>query len=108
MFAPISGLSLLDLIRFERSMACIHGLGSRTTAEYAAAVARRTNPVVALALAEEFVRLSRAQIVAAGADRPLPRQLVEVPILPRRDGEDGDHSHVLMFAEAPPRDGGGR
>ncbi len=33
---------------------------------------------------------------------------VKVLILPRRDGEEGDHTHVLMFAEAPPRDGGGR
>lgn len=79
MLAPISGYSLLDLIRFERSMACIHGLGSRTTAEYAAEVARQTNPRVALAVAEEFARLSRAQIAAAGADRPLPRSLVVLP-----------------------------
>lgn len=33
---------------------------------------------------------------------------VKVLIMPRRDGEECDHSHILLFAEAPPRDGGGR
>ncbi len=38
---------------------------------------------------------------------------VRVLVMPRRDGDSdgtsGDHSHVLLFAEAPPRDGeGGR
>jgi hypothetical protein len=33
---------------------------------------------------------------------------VKVIILPRRDGEEGDHTHVMMFAEPAPRDGGGR
>jgi hypothetical protein len=34
---------------------------------------------------------------------------VRVLVMPRREGEDGDHSHVLFFAEAPQRDGeGGR
>ncbi len=33
---------------------------------------------------------------------------LKVVILSRRDGEEGDHSHVLMVAEAPPRDGGGQ
>ena len=33
---------------------------------------------------------------------------VKVIILPRRDGEEGDHTHVMLFAEPAPRDGGGR
>jgi hypothetical protein len=33
---------------------------------------------------------------------------LKVVVMPRRDGEEGDHTHVLMFAEAPSRDGGGR
>ncbi|GGG34038.1 hypothetical protein GCM10010964_22470 [Caldovatus sediminis] len=33
---------------------------------------------------------------------------VRVLILPKRDGEPGDHSHVLLFAEAPQRGEGGR
>lgn len=33
---------------------------------------------------------------------------VKVVILPRRDGEEGDHTHVMLFAEPAPRDGGGR
>ena len=33
---------------------------------------------------------------------------VKVIILPGRDGEEGDHTHVMLFAEPAPRDGGGR
>lgn len=34
---------------------------------------------------------------------------VRVLVMPKRDGEEGDHTHTLLFAEAPPRDGeGGR
>ncbi|TVQ32333.1 MAG: hypothetical protein EA356_13475 [Geminicoccaceae bacterium] len=33
---------------------------------------------------------------------------VRVLVMPKRDGDDGDHSHVLMFADAPQRDGGSR
>jgi hypothetical protein len=33
---------------------------------------------------------------------------LKVVILPRRDGEEGDHTHTLLFAEAPPREGGSR
>ena len=33
---------------------------------------------------------------------------VKVIILPRRDGEESDHTHVMLFAEPAPRDGGGR
>jgi hypothetical protein len=32
---------------------------------------------------------------------------VRVVAMPKRDGDEGDHSDVLMFAEAPPRDGEG-
>lgn len=32
---------------------------------------------------------------------------VKVLVMPRRDGEEGDHSHVLLFAEAPARDAEG-
>ena len=32
---------------------------------------------------------------------------VRVLVMPKRDGEEGDHSHVLLFAEAPARDGEG-
>jgi hypothetical protein len=32
---------------------------------------------------------------------------VRVLVMPRREGDDGDHSHVLLFADAPQRDGGG-
>jgi hypothetical protein len=33
---------------------------------------------------------------------------VKVVILPRRDDEQGDHTHVMLFAAPAPRDGGGR
>ena len=33
---------------------------------------------------------------------------LRVLIMPRREGEEGDHSHVMLFAEAPPRDTEGR
>jgi hypothetical protein len=33
---------------------------------------------------------------------------VKVIVMPRRDGEAGDHTHTLLFAEAPQREGGGR
>ena len=33
---------------------------------------------------------------------------VRVIIMPRRDNEPGDHTHVLMFAEAPQREEGSR
>ena len=33
---------------------------------------------------------------------------VKVLVMPKRDGEEGDHSHVLVFAEAQPREGGER
>ena len=32
---------------------------------------------------------------------------VKVLVMPKREGEDGDHTHVLFFAEAPQRDSGG-
>jgi hypothetical protein len=33
---------------------------------------------------------------------------VKVIIMPRRDNEPGDHTHTLLFAEAPQREEGGR
>lgn len=33
---------------------------------------------------------------------------VRVLILPKRGGEPGDHTHTLLFAEAPTRGGDGR
>ena len=33
---------------------------------------------------------------------------VKVLVMPRREGEAGDHTHVLFFADAPQRDGGER
>jgi len=30
---------------------------------------------------------------------------VRVLVMPKRGGEEGDHTHTLLFAEAPPRDG---
>jgi hypothetical protein len=33
---------------------------------------------------------------------------VKVLVMPKRDGEEGDHTHTLVFAEAAQRDGGGR
>ena len=33
---------------------------------------------------------------------------VKVIILPRRDGEEGDHNHVMLFAEPTPREEGSR
>jgi len=32
---------------------------------------------------------------------------VKVLVMPRREGEEGDHSHTLLFAEAPARDAEG-
>jgi hypothetical protein len=33
---------------------------------------------------------------------------LKIIVMPRRDSEPGDHSHTLMFAEAPQRQEGGR
>jgi len=33
---------------------------------------------------------------------------VKVLVMPRREGEAGDHTHVLFFADAPQREGGER
>lgn len=79
MLAPIPGLILVDLVRFERAMVRIHRLGGRITLEHAATVARQTDPMISLAVAEEFARLDAAWIVAAGADRLVPRHLLVVP-----------------------------
>jgi hypothetical protein len=79
MLAPIPGYSPLDLIRFERNMYCIYSLGSRTTLEYGAAVARLTDPMISLGVAERFACLDPTWIVAAGADRSLRPRLVVVP-----------------------------
>ena len=31
---------------------------------------------------------------------------VRILILPKRDGEEGEHTHNLLFGEAPPRENG--
>ena len=33
---------------------------------------------------------------------------LKLVVLPKRDGDEGDHSHVLMVTAPAPRDGGGR
>ena len=79
MLAPIPGLRLVDLVRLERAMVSIHRHGVRTTLEHAAAVARLTDPMISLTLAEDFARLEPAWLTASGADRLIPRHLVAVP-----------------------------
>lgn len=79
MLAPIPGFSLVDLVRFERHLVRIHRLGGRVTLEYAATVARQTDPMISLAVAEQFAGIDPAWVAAAGADRLVPRPLTVVP-----------------------------
>jgi hypothetical protein len=57
----------------------VHRFGARTTSELGVDLARQTDPVIVLAVLEQYAGLTPERIVAAGADRLVPRCLALVP-----------------------------
>ena len=73
-------LAPLDLISIHRGAAGLRSLGDRACGEAWAETARGPiGPAAVLRLLGRYTRLSQAQLIAAGADRPLPRLLKAVP-----------------------------
>lgn len=70
----------LVLARIHRHAAHLQALGPRAVAEALTEFAKGLHgPAEVLGVLGRYGRLTPAQIAAAGADRPLPRQLVAVP-----------------------------
>jgi hypothetical protein len=70
----------LDLLRIHRLAAHLHRLGARPTGELLTELAAGPiGPVPVLATLERYRLLTPQQVVAAGADRMVPRHLVLVP-----------------------------
>lgn len=64
------------LLRINSAADRVHALGCRVSTEAWAQIARGpTGPDAVLQLLTDFARLTPQQLVAAGADRPIPRLL---------------------------------
>ena len=71
----------LVLARINRAAVHLQALGPRAVAEALTELAKgQHGPAEVLDMLGRYGRISRAQIAAAGGDRPMPRQLVEVPL----------------------------
>lgn len=70
----------LVLARIHRDAAHLQALGPRAVAEALIEIATsRHDPAEMLDLLSRYSRISRTQLALAGANRPLPRQLMVVP-----------------------------
>jgi hypothetical protein len=70
----------LDLLRIHSGAAHLHSLGARSVGELLAELAGGpAGPAPVLGALERYRRLTRAQVVAAGADRPLRPWLKVAP-----------------------------
>jgi hypothetical protein len=65
--------------RIHAGMQRVHRFGIRTTSELGIDLARQTDPEIVLAVLEQYAGLTPESIVAAGADRLVPRCLALVP-----------------------------
>jgi hypothetical protein len=66
----------LVLVRIHDAAGRVHALGPRAFAEFAVELARGpAGPGPVLEALTNFGRMTRQQVVAAGADRPMPRPL---------------------------------
>jgi hypothetical protein len=65
--------------RIHAGMQRVHKFGIRATSEFGVDLAEQTDPATVLAVLDQYGCLTPERIVAAGANRMMPRRLALVP-----------------------------